>query len=70
MREVANGRGEVEDIYLWEHGVAVEPWSEPVELAGLLDELEGLLARHVVLPRWAAGTLALWVVHTYGFQLR
>jgi hypothetical protein len=70
MREVANGRGEVEDIYLWEHGVAVEPWAEPVELAGLLDELEGLLARHVVLPRWAAGTLALWVVHTYGFQLR
>src|SRR5205823_9244207 len=33
-------------------------------------EITGLLNRFVVLPKWAAETLALWTVHTYGFQLR
>jgi hypothetical protein len=28
------------------------------------------MRRFVVLPKWAAETLALWVVHTYGFELR
>ena len=26
--------------------------------------------RIVVLPRWTAQTIPLWVVHTYGFELR
>jgi hypothetical protein len=59
-----------QDIYLWEHGVAVEPWPEPVDGKRLLDELESLIARFAVLPKWAAPTLALWVVHTYAFHLR
>jgi putative DNA primase/helicase len=29
-----------------------------------------LLLRFVVLPRWAAETLALWTLHTHAFQLR
>src|SRR6266404_117649 len=37
---------------------------------GLLDELEGVMRRFVVLPKWGAGALALWVVHTYAFELR
>jgi uncharacterized protein DUF3631 len=36
----------------------------------LLDAIRALLARFVVLPKWAAETLALWIVHTYGFELR
>src|SRR6266850_1744373 len=38
--------------------------------AKLLDELAGQLTRFVVLPKWAAETLALWIVHTYAFELR
>src|SRR4051812_13971004 len=48
----------------------VEPWSEAVEGRLLLDELAGLLNRFVVLPSWAADTIALWVLHTYAFKLR
>jgi hypothetical protein len=51
-------------------GAEVEQWPEAVEGKVLLDELEGLLRRYVVLPKWAAETLALWVLHTYAFQLR
>ena len=48
----------------------VEPWPEPVEGKVLLDDLRGVLERFVVLPKWAGETLALWVVHTYAYQLR
>jgi len=48
----------------------VEPWPEPVDGKGLLDALEGLFRTFVVLPKWAAETLALWVLHTYSFLLR
>ena len=36
----------------------------------LLDSLRSLLARYVILPEHAAETLALWIVHTYAFELR
>src|SRR6266850_8251 len=36
----------------------------------LLDELEAVLKRFVVLPEWAPETLALWILHTYAFELR
>jgi len=52
------------------HTPQVMPWEEAVDGAGLLDELAGLLKRYVVLPKWAAETLALWVAHTYAFELR
>ena len=47
----------------------VEPWPEPVDGAALLDELSGLVSRFVVLPKRAADALALWMVHTYAFEL-
>jgi hypothetical protein len=48
----------------------VEPWPEAVDGAVLLDDLKRVFTRFVVLPQWAAETLALWTVHTYAFQLR
>ena len=36
----------------------------------LLNEIATLIARYVVLPKWASETLALWILHTYAFQLR
>lgn len=48
----------------------VEPWQEPVDGKVLLDGLAGVLQRYVVLPPWAAETLALWTLHTYAFPLR
>ncbi|MGA2749926.1 MAG: DUF3631 domain-containing protein [Verrucomicrobiota bacterium] len=48
----------------------VGPWPEPVEGHALLDDLAQTLSRFVVLPKWAPETLALWVLHTYAFELR
>src|SRR5213075_906154 len=48
----------------------VEPWPEPVSGKLLLDEWGGLRNRFVILPPWAADTIALWVLHTYAFKLR
>jgi hypothetical protein len=36
----------------------------------LLNELQSVLERFVVLPTWASETLALWVLHTHAFELR
>ncbi len=47
-----------------------EPWPEAVTGDGLLDELDGVLRRFVVLPGAAGEALALWVLHTYAFELR
>src|ERR1041385_8808228 len=69
VRDLGPG-GKGQDIYLWEHGERVEPWPEPVEGRELLGELEGQLKRFVVLGRWVPETLAIWIVHTYAFQLR
>ncbi len=38
--------------------------------AKLLEELRQTLRRFVVLPSYAAETLALWILHTYAFELR
>ena len=48
----------------------VEPWPEPVDGAKLLDALMAELQRFVVFPKWAAETFALWILHTFAFQLR
>src|SRR3974390_1510693 len=64
------GTGTEEDIYSWEHGDAVEPWPEAVEGKELLDGLEAEIRRYAVLGQWVAETLALWIVHTYAWQLR
>src|SRR5437773_50973 len=49
---------------------AVIPWPEPVDGKLLLDILAAIFTRFVILPKWAAETLALWTLHTYAFQLR
>jgi putative DNA primase/helicase len=56
-------------IFAWEQKL-VDLWPEPVDGALLLDELTAFIARYVVLMRYASETLALWVLHTYGFRLR
>jgi Protein of unknown function (DUF3631). len=43
---------------------------ENVNGALLLNELESLLNRFVILPTFAPETLALWILHTYAFELR
>ena len=47
-----------------------EPWPHPVDVKSLLAALVQILKRLVVLPKWAAETLALWILHTYAFHLR
>lgn len=42
----------------------------PVDAKLLLETLTATIRRFVVLPKWAAETLALWVLHTYAFELR
>lgn len=69
-KAIGNGTGAAEDLYLWEEGVAVEPWDEPVDGKELLNELTLWLKRYVVLAQWSAETLALWIAHTYAFELR
>lgn len=44
---------------------SVDPWSDPVDGAELLDDLCAVIRRHVVLPPFAAEVIALWIVHTY-----
>src|SRR4249920_60018 len=48
----------------------VQPWEQPVDGTLLLNEIAAVLRRFVVLPKWAPEALALWVVHTYGYDLR
>lgn len=49
---------------------AVAPHPEPVAIGELLSEIEGVIKRHVVLSEAAATTLAVWVLHTYVYELR
>jgi putative DNA primase/helicase len=48
----------------------VEPWPDPVNGDELLAALAATLRRFVVLPPGAEPALALWMVHTYAFELR
>jgi putative DNA primase/helicase len=45
-----------------------EPWPEPVDGAALIAELEAAINRYVVLPKDAAFTCALWVLHAHCFD--
>ena len=57
-------------IQPWNAIAQVEPWPEVVDGAELLDGLASFIRRYVVLGEPAFETLALWVLHTYAFQLR
>jgi putative DNA primase/helicase len=45
-----------------------ELWQEKVDGAQLLDDYADLFQRHVILPKGAAETLALWTVNTFCFE--
>src|SRR6266496_3055261 len=44
--------------------------NEIINGVDLLEELERVLRRYVILPEWAAETLALWILHTFAFEFR
>jgi len=46
----------------------VDPWSEPVNGADLLDTLREMAQRFLVLPRHADDLLALWVVFSHAID--
>ncbi len=48
----------------------VAPHPNPVNLADLLTEIEGVIKKHVILNDHAAAALAVWVLHTYTLELR
>jgi putative DNA primase/helicase len=43
----------------------IDPWPEPVEGAALLTELVAALLRYVVVTRWQAVAVALWIMITH-----
>jgi hypothetical protein len=48
----------------------ITPHPEPVNLAGLLTHIEAVIKKHVILSDHAAAALAVWVLHTWTFELR
>ena len=48
----------------------VTPHPEPVAIGELLTEIEAVIKRHVVLSDHAATALAVWVLHTYVYEVR
>ncbi|HEY1788809.1 MAG TPA: DUF3631 domain-containing protein [Verrucomicrobiae bacterium] len=48
----------------------IAPHPEPVDVGVLLTEIETAIKRHVVLSNAAATALAVWVLHTYVYELR
>ena len=47
---------------------AIEPWASTVIGADLLDEIESVVRRYVVLPAEAAVVTALWILHTHAIE--
>ena len=45
-----------------------EPWHDPIAGAELLNDMVAAIRRYVVLPEGAAETMALWAIHTHGFD--
>jgi len=48
----------------------VVPYPIPVQIAELLTDIETVIKRHVILSDHAAAALAVWVLHTYTFEMR
>jgi putative DNA primase/helicase len=47
----------------------LDPWPEPVDGAKILNEIVAALNRYVVLPDGASEAIALWIMHTYTFDV-
>jgi putative DNA primase/helicase len=46
----------------------VEPWPNAVDPAALLDSIVAVFNRYIVLPKYAAEALALWILHAWTFD--
>jgi putative DNA primase/helicase len=46
----------------------VEPWPDAVAPAALLDSIVAVFNRYIVLPKYAAEALALWILHAWTFD--
>jgi putative DNA primase/helicase len=46
----------------------VEPWPDAVTPAALLDSIVAVFNRYIVLPKYAAEALALWILHAWTFN--
>jgi hypothetical protein len=43
----------------------LEPWPDEVDGAELLDEIKTTIERHIILPKWAAEAISLWILHAW-----
>lgn len=48
---------------------ALEPWGTPVSTTEVLEEVRSILLRYAILPPHGAERIALWVAHTYVFEM-
>ncbi len=66
-KEVAKARGQAgaEDSDAADFLIDPEPWPEPVDGADLLDRIVDAVNAHMVMPRGAAESMALWVLHAH-----
>ncbi|HEV2329573.1 MAG TPA: DUF3631 domain-containing protein [Verrucomicrobiae bacterium] len=62
-----NGNQNHNDTVIFE---PVTPHPQEVMIGDLLTDIEATIKRHVVLPDAAATALAVWVLHTYVYELR
>ena len=46
----------------------VDPWPDAVTPAALLDSIVAVFNRYIVLPKYAAEALALWILHAWTFD--
>ncbi len=46
----------------------VKPWPDAVTPAALLDSIVAVFNRYIVLPKYAAEALALWILHAWTFD--
>jgi hypothetical protein len=73
-REVAKRRPKSPDASEAAQGEAITtldiiPWDTPVDGPALVQDILDLITRYVVLPQDAALAVALWVLHTYVYDL-
>src|SRR5215469_7364367 len=48
----------------------IVPHPEPVQIGELLTDIEAIIKKHVILSDHASAALAVWVLHTYTFEMR
>ena len=61
LRKKMEAEDDKDDLPHW----SVEPWSEPVDGAALLDSIKRVFRRYIVLPKGAEVALSLWVLHAW-----